>query len=405
MARPRNTTSSPNGAPTARTVDTAYADANRPNNAQPAGGGNVASAAQPAGTRAKAGTSSKQPQEKKPMRLFTHISFLATLLAMLASALTVIIATIAFGLPRPFLLIVIPVGCVCYFLSLLIAHFISRPLTELVRKMHSYQTGDKSVMFAPTGAMREADELSKDIKDFIDVYDARVDELVALNERQDTFVSDVAHEFRTPLTAISGNAELMLDPDMPQQTREHFCEIILTEAERLKKLTNGLLALQHAKEGTPGAALSRLNIEAVAHDVVDILEPIAQDKDVSLTVEGAAPDILANEDRFKQALINLIDNAIRHVEQGGHVRVILSGINNQAVVAVKDDGSGIHDIDPVLLFKRFYRGDASRARNSGGAGLGLAIVKEIVEDFDGSVAAANALDGGAVFTMTFPAMM
>ena len=95
--------------------------------------------------------------------------------------------------------------------------------------------------------------------------------------------------------------------------------------------------------------------EDVAKDVVDTLEPIAQDKEVTLTVEGAAPDILANDDRLKQALINLVDNAIRHVEVGGHVRIMLSGINDTSVVAVKDDGCGIGDIDPVLLFKRFYR--------------------------------------------------
>ena len=252
--------------------------------------------------------------------------------------------------------------------------------------------------------MREVDDLSESINEFNRIYITRVEELKALNERQDTFVGDVAHEFRTPLTAISGNAELMLDPDMPQSTREHFCEIILSEADRLKKLTNGLLALQHAKEGVPAYALKRLNIEEVARDVVDTLEPIAQDKNVSLSIEGAAPDILANEDRLKQALINLVDNAIRHVEEGGHVRILLSGVNDNSVVAVKDDGCGIGNIDPVLLFKRFYRGDLSRARNSGGAGLGLAIVKEIAEDFDGTVTAFNAPEGGAVFTMSFPSM-
>ena len=99
----------------------------------------------------------------------------------------------------------------------------------------------------------------------------------------------------------------------------------------------------------------------------------------------------------------MVDNAIRHVEEGGHIRVLLSGVNNQAIVAVKDDGCGIED-DPSLLFKRFYRSDASHARNSGGAGLGLAIVKEIVESFDGTVTAFNAPEGGAVFVMAFPAL-
>ena len=161
--------------------------------------------------------------------------------------------------------------------------------------------------------------------------------------------------------------------------------------------------MQHAKEGVPAAALKRLDIAPVAQEVIEMLEPIAQDKNVTLSVEGAAPDILGNTDRLKQAIINLVDNAIRHVEEGGHVRVLLSGVNDQAIIAVKDDGCGIED-DPSLLFKRFYRSDASRARNSGGAGLGLAIVKEIAESFDGTVTAFNAPEGGAVFVMAFPAL-
>ncbi len=337
------------------------------------------------------------------MRLFTHISFLTTLLALFASILTAAAAVFVFGCPPYIVAYIVPICCLCYFLSLLIAHFMTQPLTELVHKVKAYRQGDKSIAFEETGSVYEADRLAEDFAELNRAYEAKLAELSRIQEQQDSFVSDVAHEFRTPLTAISGNAELMLDPDMPQSTREHFCEIILSESERLKKLTNNLLALQHAKEGVPAAELKRIDIGSVAQDVVDMLEPLAQDKDVTLTVEGAAPDILGNADRLKQALINLVDNAIRHVDEGGHVTVMLSGVNGKAFAAVKDDGCGIKD-DPSLLFKRFFRSDFSRARYSGGAGLGLAIVKEIAESFDGSVTAFNAPEGGAVFVMAFPAM-
>ena len=113
---------------------------------------------------------------------------------------------------------------------------------------------------------------------------------------------------------------------------------------------------------------------------------------------------MGNTDRLKQALINLIDNAIRHVEKGGEVKVVLSGVREKTIVAVMDNGCGFGDVDPSLLFRRFYRTDASRARNTGGSGLGLAIVKEIVEAHDGSITAYNAPSGGAVFLMAFPSM-
>ncbi len=337
------------------------------------------------------------------MRLFTQISFLTTLLALLAAVLVGAAAVFVFGCPVFVVVYIVPSVFLCYFLSLLIGRFMTQPLTALARKVRAYRQGDKSITFESTGSMYEADQLSEDFNALNQAYEAKLNELTNIQNQQDSFVSDVAHEFRTPLTAISGNAELMLDPDMPQETREHFCEIILSESERLKKLTNNLLALQHAKEGVPAAELKRVDIATVAQEVIDMLEPLAQDKNVTLALEGAAPDILANTDRLKQAIINLVDNAIRHVDEGGHVTVVLSGLNGQALVAVKDDGCGIKD-DPSLLFKRFFRSDFSRARYSGGAGLGLAIVKEIVESFDGTVTAFNSPEGGAVFVAAFPAM-
>lgn len=338
------------------------------------------------------------------MRLFTHISFLATLLAIFAGAAVGLVGILAFDCPPVFLLCVVPVACISYFLSLVIAHFISQPLRELIRKAQAYRAGDKSVRFTKGYSMREVDELADLFGAFTSLYESRLDELTKIKQTQDSFVSDVAHELRTPLTAISGNAELMLDPDMPQSTREHFCRIILEESERLKKLTNQLLALQHIQEGASPVTFKRLNIETVAHDVIDVLEPLAQDKQVELSISGVAPDILGDADKLKQALINLVDNAIRHVDEGGHVQVLLSGLKDQALVAVKDDGCGFGDVDPSLLFKRFYRTDTSRARNSGGAGLGLAIVKGIVESHDGTVSAAQAPEGGAIFVMSFPAV-
>lgn len=338
------------------------------------------------------------------MRLFTHISFLATLLAIFAGASVALVGILMFECPPIFLLCVVPVACISYFLSLIIAHFISQPLRELIHKAQAYRAGDKSVRFTKGYSMREVDEAADLFSSFASLYESRLDELAKVKKTQDSFVSDVAHELRTPLTAISGNAELMLDPDMPQSTREHFCRIILEESERLKKLTNQLLALQHIQEGASPVTFKRLNIEDVARDVIDVLEPLAQDKNVELSIDGVAPDILGDTDRLKQALINLVDNAIRHADKGGHVQVLLSGLKDQALVAVKDDGCGFGDVDPSLLFKRFYRADASRARNSGGAGLGLAIVKSIVESHDGTVSAAQAPEGGAIFVMSFPAV-
>lgn len=338
------------------------------------------------------------------MRLSTQAALLSSLVAVFTAALVALCAIVFFN-ASPFVsLIILPVGGIAFFLSLLIAIFITQPFKDLLVLIKKYRAGDNTVDFTIESPIEEVSELSKDYKAVSDIAEGRLNELSLLKEHQDEFVSNVAHEFRTPLTAISGNAELMLDPDMPPATRNRFCEIILTECERLKNLTNNLLTLQHIKREEQTPILSRINVKDIAENVIEFLAPIAQEKQVSLYVEGEAPDILGNTDRLKQALINLIDNAIRHVDEGGEVKVALSGVKDRTIVAVIDNGCGFGDVDPSLLFKRFYRTDASRARNTGGSGLGLAIVKEIVDAHDGSITAYNAPSGGAVFLMAFPSV-
>lgn len=339
------------------------------------------------------------------MRLSTQVALLSSLVAVFATAAMAICAIIFFDASYFVALLIIPIGGLAFFLSLIISVFATQPLRDLLTRIKAYRQGDNTVTFTMESEISEISELAESYRALSELSENRLKELALVKQHQDEFVSNVAHEFRTPLTAISGNAELMLDPDMPPSTRKRFCEIILTECERLKSLTNNLLALQHIKRDDKSQILSRVNIKDIAESVVEFLAPIAQEKEVNLHVEGEAPDILGNTDRLKQAFINLIDNAIRHVEVCGEVTVVLSGMREKSIVAIIDNGCGFGDIDPSLLFRRFYRTDTSRARNTGGSGLGLAIVKEIVESHDGSITAYNAPSGGAVFLMAFPSVM
>lgn len=338
------------------------------------------------------------------MRLSTQLSLLTTLLTVLMTAVFALIAIIFFDASPFVLALIIPIACLTFILSFIIAYFSTQSFRDLTTMVDKYLEGDKSIRFSMPDSTYEVTEISENLEYFATLSEKRLDELTLLKKRQSEFISDVAHEFRTPLTAISGNTEIIMDPDMPQDMREHFCEIILSETERLKKLTNSLLALQNIKRDNPAELFTRVDVKDLANNVIDTLAPLAQERNITLCVEGEAPDVLVNADRLKQALINLIDNALRHVEDGGVIKIMLSGLNDTTFIGVKDNGCGIGDIDPQLLFKRFYRADASRARNTGGSGLGLAIVKEIVEANDGSITAGNAPEGGAIFLMAFPSV-
>lgn len=298
----------------------------------------------------------------------------------------------------------IPTAFLTFVLSLIIGYFLAEPLRLLLKKVKAYRAG-ASVSFEPDGRLLEADELSESMNALVTKLESQQAELARENRRQSEFVSDVAHELRTPLTAIRGNAEMLEDPDLPPEMRVKFSSIIVGESERLTRLVNDLLTLQRIEHDDAQAQkLARVDLRKVAQNVVDTLHPILEERGANVAIVGEAPDVLGNADRLKEMLTNLVENASRFIEPGGHITIDLCGLHDNAVIQVKDDGAGFGDIDPNLLFSRFYRADTSRARNTGGTGLGLSIVKSIVEAHDGTIEAVNLPEGGANFIVAIPAI-
>ena len=337
-------------------------------------------------------------------RTQTYFALLASLLTLLASAIIMFVCELIYELPWISFLIIVPVTAVTFVLSLVIGYLLAEPLRLLVKKVRAYRAG-ANVSFEPDGRLYEADELSEAMGSLVKKLESQRADLARESQRQSEFVSDVAHELRTPLTAIRGNAEILEDPDLPPEMREKFTSIIVGESERLTRLVNDLLTLQRIEDDdTPVGELKRVNLREVAQSVVDTLHPILVDRGANVEIVGEAPDVLGNFDRLKEALTNLVENASRFIEPGGHITIDLSGLHGSSVIQVKDDGAGFGDIDPNLLFGRFYRADTSRARNTGGTGLGLAIVKSIIDAHDGTVEAVNRPEGGANFIIAIPSI-
>jgi two-component system OmpR family sensor kinase len=234
--------------------------------------------------------------------------------------------------------------------------------------------------------------------------DNAVDELRAEERRKTQFVSDVSHELRTPLTAIRGAAETLLDGGVAPDDAERFLSTIAREAERLGRLANDLLTLQRIEGATGELPLKLVDLRLATDRAAEMLEPLLEDREVTLTINGRAPLVLGDADRLQQVVLNLVDNASRIVGQGGHVVVELTAEGDRAVFSVIDDGPGIPEADVPRLFDRFYRADSSRTRSSGGAVLGLAIVRAIITAHGGTISAANIPSGGARMTVVLPAI-
>ncbi len=223
--------------------------------------------------------------------------------------------------------------------------------------------------------------------------------------RQD-FVANVSHELRTPITSIQGFVETLLEGALtdPRVSRR-FVEIIRKHAERLRTLIDDLLMLARVEEREEQGTLStqQVEISELLRSVADWCMPLAKDKHIALSLESSVRgSVRVNQSLFEQALVNLVENAIKFTEPGGNVTLLAREHQQGIVFAVRDTGIGIEKEHLPRVFERFYRADRSRSRNEGGTGLGLAIVKHIVRAHGGDVEVSSQIGRGSTFTVRVP---
>lgn len=228
-----------------------------------------------------------------------------------------------------------------------------------------------------------------------------ITDLRKLENMRSQFVANVSHELKTPLTSIKGFAETLKDVD-DQQIREKFLNIINDEAERLTRLINDILILsdieQHREEKT-----DVVNVKEIINDVYYLMKNTAESKNISLSIlSDKSIKIVGDSDKFKQMLINLVDNAIKYSENGDSVYMGYEQKDNNCVIWVEDTGVGIPEKHISRLFERFYRVDKARSRAKGGTGLGLAIVKHIVLSFGGTIEVESSVGEGSKFIVYIP---
>jgi two-component system, OmpR family, sensor kinase len=299
--------------------------------------------------------------------------------------------------------VIIAAPIVGWLVGRVVASRIVAPLERLGVSARAFASGNHSAR-ADAGGPRETRIVAEAFNQMAGQIDDALEELRREERRKTQFVSDVSHELRTPLTAIRGAAETLLDGDVDPDDQQRFLSTIALEAERLGRLANDLLTLQRIEGATGELPITQVDLRLAADRAAAMLEPLLEDREVSLTVNGRAPLVLGDVDRLQQVVTNLVDNASRIVGEGGHVRVELNAEGDRAVLSVLDDGPGIPEADLPRLFDRFYRADSSRTRTSGGAGLGLAIVRAIVVAHGGRIEAANLPEGGARMTVSLPAI-
>ena len=227
--------------------------------------------------------------------------------------------------------------------------------------------------------------------------------LEAQLEQQERWVSDVAHELKTPLTAL-----LLVGDSLAARVTSGnvvLVERLQRELLRLQELVGDLLELSRLENTLPGGGLRQeaVDLAALLERVWSGLRPLAEQRGIRLEAPPAGLKVPGDPSRLHRVLLNLLDNAVRYSPDGGQVKVGLQRSPGWCRLSVLDQGPGLSEEDRQHLFERFYRGDPARVRSGrGGSGLGLAIVQQIVVTHGGRVQAGNHPDGGALLEVFLP---
>ena len=217
------------------------------------------------------------------------------------------------------------------------------------------------------------------------------------------FVANVTHELKTPLTSISGFVETLQDGAAENpEVRNKFLDIIAIEAARLKRLIEDILIISDIENKREVNTDSDINVRESIEQILATMEPIIEAKKINIITYYAYEIYIGgNVDRFKQLMVNLIENAVKYSNDDGTVTIKAERKEGRVYISVKDEGIGISEENLPRLFERFYRVDKSRSQKVGGTGLGLAIVKHIASLFEAEIKVESELGKGSIFTVIF----
>ena len=282
-------------------------------------------------------------------------------------------------------------------LAYLVSRSVSAPLRQISDAAKAVAVGNFDHQVQPSGP--------DEVQSLALAFDEMTRRVEASHQAQRDFVANVSHELKTPLTSIQGFAQALLDGTADDEaSRQKAAGIIYEESDRLRRLVDDLLDLARLDAEQVVFMRRPVDLNALIQRVVDGLGVTARDERVELIgLQDPLPPVIGDGDRLAQVLTNLVDNAIKHSQPGGQVRVEGEADQKWLHIRVIDQGQGIPPDELSRIFERFYQLDKARSGGRGrGAGLGLAISREIIRAHGGELAAESEIGAGSTFTIRLP---
>lgn len=332
------------------------------------------------------------------MALFVFVIMLVSvgIMGLIAGILTRLGLMDAFGNGRGLLVPVLAMLLFSILLSTAITALGSNRMLKPIRKVidatRSVAEGDFTVRI-DVGNVPELEDLNYS-------FNKMVEELGSIETLRSDFVSDFSHEFKTPIVSIRGFAKLLKDKDLPEDEREEYTDIIISESERLTGLATNVLNMSKLENVTILTDRVTFRLDEQIRRVAALMESRWKEKKLAVDLRMDNIEVYSDEVLLQQVWMNLIENAIKYTDEGGHIAIALKRDNGNAVFTIEDDGRGMDEATLARVFDKFYQADASRS--GAGNGLGLSLVQRAVSLCEGSVRAESSLGKGSKFIVTLP---
>ena len=294
------------------------------------------------------------------------------------------------------LLLTIGISIAVAFLVYFVSQLILAPLKNILETIKKMADGQLHQRIEINGK-NEYTEIADAINDM-------TQQLEQVESSRQEFVSNVSHELKTPLSSIKVLSEsILLQEEMPTEMYREFLQDINSEVDRMTNIVNDLLSLVKLDHREAALNIGETDINAMTQDIMKRLSPLAEKKNIELLYESNRDMVIeADEMKLTLAISNLIENGIKYTPDGGMVKVTIDGDHQNVFITVQDTGIGISEEEQSKVFKRFYRVDKTRDRETGGTGLGLAITHSTVMLHNGSIKIISSEGSGATFIVRLP---
>ncbi len=285
----------------------------------------------------------------------------------------------------------------CAMVLLLLTSRFVRPLRQMAAATRSYAQGDFSVR-VPVKGRDEVAELA-------DALNHMAVSLSSVETMRRSFIANVSHELKTPMTTIAGFIDGILDGTISADKQSHYLRIVSDEVKRLSRLVRSMQDLSRIDAGELKLNTVRLDLTEVVCRTLVSFEPRIEQKRLSVTglEECQKLEILGDYDLMNQVLYNLLDNAIKFTNEGGQITIRLSRTDNRIAAAIRNTGDGIPPAEMPQIFERFYKSDRSRSLDKNGMGLGLYIVQTVVRLHGGEITVRSVQGEFTEFSFWLPA--